>query len=165
MDELSMNHTYLIQNGQSRLRQQNHLPDPGFRIQRYVEQLATNSLTTFGATLQQFIECTIDAGESDPHVVIRNVRQFLNGIKNYLVKHGEADLLTLIEQESAKLNPNEFLNIDAILEAVLHKILLGKYNFFHSLYNVDVFSLLFCIYYIPCVFSSHQTALVPFNVS
>lgn len=32
----------------------------------------------------------------------------------------------IIEQESAKLQSNEFLNIDAIFEAVLHKIVLGK---------------------------------------
>lgn len=48
----------------------------------------------------------------------------MNGIKNYLVKHGEADLHGMIETESGNLNANEFLNIDAILEAVLHKILL-----------------------------------------
>ncbi|CAD5231494.1 unnamed protein product [Bursaphelenchus xylophilus] len=125
MDELSMTlPSVLPAISPARLRSTDRMPDPGFRIQRYVEQLATDSSTTFGATLQQFIECTIDAGESDPHIVIRNVRQFLNGIKNYLVKNGEADLLQVIEEESAKLNPNEFLNIDAILEAVLHKILL-----------------------------------------
>uniref|UniRef100_A0A914RVV7 VPS9 domain-containing protein n=1 Tax=Parascaris equorum TaxID=6256 RepID=A0A914RVV7_PAREQ len=50
-------------------------------------------------------------------VVIRNVRQFLNGIKNYLVKHGEGELHELIESERTRLNANEFLNIDAILEA------------------------------------------------
>lgn len=60
-------------------------------------------------------------------MVIRNVRQFLNGLKNYLVKHGEGELHDLIEKERARLNANEFLNIDAILEAVLHKIVLCKF--------------------------------------
>lgn len=98
--------------------------DPGTRIQNYVEKIAKDTNTVFGATLRRFIECTIEAEECDPYVVIRNVRQFLNGIKNYLVKHGEGDLHTLIETESGNLSSNEFLNIDAILEAVLHKILL-----------------------------------------
>lgn len=62
-------------------------------------------------------------------MVIRNVRQFLNGLKNYLVKHGEGELHDLIEKERARLNANEFLNIDAILEAVLHKIVLCKFYF------------------------------------
>lgn len=62
-------------------------------------------------------------------IVIRNVRQFLNGMKNYLVKHGEGELHDLIEKERTRLNANEFLNIDAILEAVLHKIVLCKFFF------------------------------------
>ena len=100
------------------------ITDPGTRIQNYVEVIAKDTTTVFGATLRRFIECTIEAEECDPHVVVRNVRQFLNGIKNYLVKHGEGDLHAMIEKESGNLAPNEFLNIDAILEAVLHKILL-----------------------------------------
>lgn len=91
-------------------------------------RLSQNDTTVFGSTLRRFIECTVEAEECDPHVVIRNVRQFLNGIKNYLVKHGEGELHLIIEKESAWLNSNEFLNIDAILEAILHKILLGARN-------------------------------------
>ncbi|EJD76625.1 CBR-TAG-333 protein [Loa loa] len=98
--------------------------DPGTKIQEYVERLSREENTVFGATLRRFIECTFEAGECDPQVVIRNVRQFLNGLKNYLVKHGEGELHDLIEKERARLNANEFLNIDAILEAVLHKIVL-----------------------------------------
>uniref|UniRef100_A0A7E4W3U7 VPS9 domain-containing protein n=1 Tax=Panagrellus redivivus TaxID=6233 RepID=A0A7E4W3U7_PANRE len=98
--------------------------EPGARIQAYVEGLAKDGNTVFGATLRRFIECTIEGEENDPNNVIRNVRQFLNGIKNYLVKHGEGELHAMIEAESGNLTANEFLNIDAILEAVLHKILL-----------------------------------------
>ncbi|VDK88120.1 unnamed protein product, partial [Onchocerca ochengi] len=98
--------------------------DPGTKIQEYVERLSQKENTVFGATLRRFIECTFEAEECDPQVVIRNVRQFLNGLKNYLVKHGEGELHDLIEKERARLNANEFLNIDAILEAVLHKIVL-----------------------------------------
>ncbi|VDM92401.1 unnamed protein product, partial [Litomosoides sigmodontis] len=98
--------------------------DPGTKIQEYVERLSQEENTVFGATLRRFIECTFEAEECDPQVVIRNVRQFLNGLKNYLVKHGEGELHDLIEKERARLNANEFLNIDAILEAVLHKIVL-----------------------------------------
>uniref|UniRef100_A0A0R3RHJ7 VPS9 domain-containing protein n=1 Tax=Elaeophora elaphi TaxID=1147741 RepID=A0A0R3RHJ7_9BILA len=98
--------------------------DPGTKIQAYVERLSQEENTVFGATLRRFIECTFEAEECDPQVVIRNVRQFLNGLKNYLVKHGEGELHDLIEKERARLNANEFLNIDAILEAVLHKIVL-----------------------------------------
>ncbi|CAJ0924794.1 unnamed protein product, partial [Mesorhabditis belari] len=93
-------------------------------IQKYVEKLAESSTTVFGATVRRFIECTVEGEECDPMVVVRNVRQFINGIKNYLVKHGEGDLHELITIETSRLNANRILNIDAILEAVLHKILL-----------------------------------------
>ncbi|KIH53039.1 Ras association domain protein, partial [Ancylostoma duodenale] len=99
-------------------------------------RLAQDESTVFGATLKRFIECTVQSEEADPSVVVRNVRQFINGIKNYLVKHGEGDLHALIDQESAHLNANQILNIDAILEAVLHKLLLKRVK--PHLYHVMV---------------------------
>lgn len=54
-----------------------------------------------------------------PHVVMRNMRQFMSGMKNYLVKHGEREFEKEVEKERLKLRPNEFLNLDAILEDVM----------------------------------------------
>lgn len=48
-------------------------------------------------------------------------------MKNYLCNNGEGDLNQVIERESTRLHVNEFLNIDAILEGVLNKILLGNW--------------------------------------
>ncbi|CAJ0592020.1 unnamed protein product [Cylicocyclus nassatus] len=110
--------------------------DSSAALQSYVERLAEDESTVFGATLKRFIECTVQSEEADPSVVVRNVRQFINGIKNYLVKHGEGDLHALIDQESAHLNANQILNIDAILEAVLHKLLLKRVK--PHLYHVMV---------------------------
>ncbi|EFP05974.1 CRE-TAG-333 protein [Caenorhabditis remanei] len=101
----------------------------GRAVQEYVEELAEvkeGDNACFGLTLRQFIACTKDTKETDPAVVIRNVRQFINGMKNYLVKHGEGDLHRIIDEESARLNSNQILNIDAVLEAVLHKLLLRE---------------------------------------
>ncbi|KAF7638460.1 hypothetical protein Mgra_00002137 [Meloidogyne graminicola] len=100
--------------------------DPALVIQHYVETLSTDDQTVFGGALQRFVECTLLSREQDPYVVIRRVRQFLNGIKNYLVKNGEGDLHLVIERESDRLHADEFLNIDAILESVLTKILLVR---------------------------------------
>ncbi|CAI4222896.1 unnamed protein product [Auanema sp. JU1783] len=108
----------------------------GLVIQHYVEKLAQDSTTIFGATLRRFIECTVESDEADPSVVFRNVRQFLTGIKNYLVKHGEGDLHQIIEEERNRLNANQILSIDAILEAVLHKLLLKRIK--PHLYHVMV---------------------------
>ena len=45
----------------------------------------------------------------------------MNGIKNYLVQHGEKELNEVIEKEREKLEGDEFLNIDAVIEGALHK--------------------------------------------
>uniref|UniRef100_A0A914HJD7 Protein sprint n=1 Tax=Globodera rostochiensis TaxID=31243 RepID=A0A914HJD7_GLORO len=100
--------------------------DPAKVIQRYVEALSKDDQTLFEAALHQFIECTLLSREKDPYVVIRRVRQFINGMKNYLMRIGEADLHPIIKRERSRLNIDEFLNIDAILEEVLVKILLAK---------------------------------------
>uniref|UniRef100_A0A915CW42 SH2 domain-containing protein n=1 Tax=Ditylenchus dipsaci TaxID=166011 RepID=A0A915CW42_9BILA len=73
--------------------------DPSCILQKYVEYLAADESTMFWSTLHRFIECTIESEETDPSVVIRRVRQFLNGMKNYLVKNGELDLHGIIERE------------------------------------------------------------------
>lgn len=43
----------------------------------------------------------------------------MSGMKNYLVKHGEREFEKEVEKERLKLKPNEFLNLDAILEGVM----------------------------------------------
>ncbi|XP_014681579.1 PREDICTED: protein sprint-like [Priapulus caudatus] len=94
------------------------------KIKDYVHRLSYDPKTMFGLYVENFIQCTIEGAEKDPIVVMRNVRQFMNGIKNYLIKHGEGDLQNVIEKERKKLPPNEFLNIDAILEGVMHRIVI-----------------------------------------
>lgn len=53
--------------------------------------------------------------------MLRNIRQFLNGMKNYLVGVSpESDLINKeIKKQSGKLGPCEFLNVDLILEEIL----------------------------------------------
>jgi hypothetical protein len=59
----------------------------------------------------------------------------MNGMKNYLVKHGEGQLDQMVQQERSKLKQNEFLNIDAILEGALHKLVIKPLkNFLYQLF-------------------------------
>ena len=54
-----------------------------------------------------------------------NTRQFMNGIKNYLIKNDvNFELKSLIEQERANLDFTQILNIDSIIEDCLQSILL-----------------------------------------
>ena len=51
------------------------------------------------------LQCTEEAAETDPSVVMRNVRQFVNGIKNYLVRNGEQGRLTeIIDEERERVS-------------------------------------------------------------
>lgn len=52
------------------------------------------------------------------------VRQFMNGIKNYLVKHGEGRLLEMVQRERTRLQPKQVLNLDAVLEASLQQLVI-----------------------------------------
>ncbi|GFS12013.1 Ras and Rab interactor 2RAS and EF-hand domain-containing protein [Elysia marginata] len=106
---------------------------PGTRIREYIFKLSSDHQTIFGSTIENFIQCTLESQETNPEHVMRNVRQFMTGIKNYLVKHGEGMLEDLIERERNKLGANEILNIDAIIEQALHVCVLKplKYHIYH----------------------------------
>lgn len=91
----------------------------GSTIRAYALHLAADKSTTFSQNIDNFIQCTKEGKEASPHVVMRNMRQFMSGMKNYLVKHGEREFEKEVEKERVKLKANEFLNLDAILEEVM----------------------------------------------
>ncbi|KAH9519626.1 hypothetical protein Btru_003185 [Bulinus truncatus] len=108
---------------------QNRSKSPGTIIKEYIFKLSSDHQTIFGSTIENFIQCTLESNETNPQYVMRNVRQFMTGIKNYLVKHGEGELEDLIERERNKLCPTEILNIDAIIEQALHVCVLKPLKF------------------------------------
>jgi hypothetical protein len=66
----------------------------------------------------------------DPFKVMRNTRQFISGMKNYLVGVSvESQELRLeIKRQTELLSDCEFLNIDAILEEVLVDMVISPLN-------------------------------------
>ncbi|XP_045499646.1 protein sprint isoform X5 [Colias croceus] len=94
----------------------------GAALRAYALHLAQDKSTTFAQNVDNFIACTLDSKETCPQVMMRNMRQFMSGMKNYLVKHGEREFEKEVEKERLKLKPTEFLNIDAILEGVMHRL-------------------------------------------
>lgn len=97
----------------------------GAEIRNCAFELAQDKSTTFAQNIDNFIACTLESKESNPQVVMRNMRQFMSGIKNYLVKHGEKGFNKVVERERNKLKSTEFLNLDAILEGVLHRLVVS----------------------------------------
>ncbi|KAK6645386.1 hypothetical protein RUM43_001663 [Polyplax serrata] len=98
------------------------LSTTGASIRSYALHLASDKSTTFAQNIDNFIECTLESKEASPQIVMRNMRQFMSGMKNYLVKHGEREFEKQVEEERMKLKSTEFLNLDAILEGVMHKL-------------------------------------------
>ncbi|CAG0882884.1 unnamed protein product [Cyprideis torosa] len=111
----------------------------GAVIDGYVHSLAAAGDNTFAKSISHFITCTKESSESSPFIVMRNMRQFMTGIKNYLVKHGEGDFISVVEKERNQLKETEFLNLDAILESVMHNLVISPLReHLHSLF-VDEF--------------------------
>ncbi|XP_050407015.2 protein sprint isoform X2 [Patella vulgata] len=109
---------------------------PGAKIREYIYRMSQDRSLTFGSTIDNFIQCTLDGQETSPHIVVRNVRQFMTGIKNYLIKHGEGELTDMIERERSKLGSTEILNIDTLIEGALHVCVIRPLK--HYIYRLFV---------------------------
>lgn len=79
-------------------------------------------MSTFSRNIENFISCTKESREVAPQIVMRNMRQFMSGMKNYLVKHGEGDFQREVLRARSMLKADEFLNLDTILESVMHQL-------------------------------------------
>eukprot|EP00096_Caligus_rogercresseyi_P012163 TRINITY_DN5016_c0_g1_i1.p1 TRINITY_DN5016_c0_g1~~TRINITY_DN5016_c0_g1_i1.p1 ORF type:complete len:968 (-),score=250.21 TRINITY_DN5016_c0_g1_i1:32-2935(-) len=116
-------------------------PQSALRIQNYIKSLYKDGESTFGTLVKQFILCTSESKETEYKILLRNVRQFLNGIRNYLVGSGEGNLKDIIQEERNKLKPNECISLNSIYEEVLHELVLeplhGKLLYVMGNYVLD----------------------------
>lgn len=94
----------------------------GATIAESAYALAADADSTFARNIQNFITCTRESREPAPQVIMRNMRQFMSGMKNYLVKHGEGEFQNEVLRARARLRADEFLNLDQILEGVMHRL-------------------------------------------
>lgn len=83
----------------------------GASIRAYALHLAADKSTTFAQSIDNFIACTRDSRETNPQVVMRNMRQFMSGMKNYLVKHGEREFEKEVEKERMKVSQSVHIYI------------------------------------------------------
>lgn len=84
----------------------------GASIRAYTLHLAADRSTVFARTIDNFISCTKESKETRPQVVMRNMRQFMTGMKNYLVTHGEREFERHVEKERNKVS-NYFASISS----------------------------------------------------
>eukprot|EP00080_Pristionchus_pacificus_P020862 PDM80882.1 rin-1 [Pristionchus pacificus] len=116
-------HSLLSMDANGSLRRPARIDSASHSIQQYIAFLATAG-GTFSNSLDRFIECVKESNEKDSRLLAKNVRQFMNGMKNYLMKAGEGDLHAIIARESARLDRNSILNMDTILEDSLNRLVL-----------------------------------------
>ncbi|CAN7999802.1 unnamed protein product, partial [Ixodes hexagonus] len=107
----------------------------GVNVRSYIFKLVQERNTTFAMTIENFIQCTRESNETSPTFVMRNIRQFMSGMKNYLLKHGEGQFEQLVQEEQSKLKSDEFMNIDAIIEVSLHRLVIKPLrNYLYQLF-------------------------------
>jgi hypothetical protein len=97
----------------------------GASIRAYALHLAADKSTVFAQNIDNFIACTKESRETRPQVVMRNMRQFMSGMKNYLVKHGEREFERQVERERGKVTYTiqkicfpQYLNFDNSEDAI-----------------------------------------------
>ncbi|XP_076030151.1 src homology 2 domain-containing protein sprint isoform X2 [Oratosquilla oratoria] len=113
-----------IMSPQRLARQHRQDAESGGAIRKYAIDLGSDQSTTFSQAVSNFITCTKESPERDPHRVVQNIRQFMSGMKNYLVTSGEKEFEATVKKERSNLKSTEFLNLDAILEDVLVRLAL-----------------------------------------
>lgn len=103
----------------------------GVAIRAYAMDLGSDTSTTFSRAVSNFITCTLESTEKDPAIVTRNVRQFMSGMKNYLVTSGEKEFEAIVKRQQS--NVSYFLNPDVVA---------SKLKLFYMLYSQN---------WIPCL--------------
>jgi hypothetical protein len=98
-------------------------------IRCYIFKLAKNGKSIFGKSINEFISCSTSSKELNPYLLTSNIRQFMNGMKNYLMNKNDLsnkELKNLIEKERENLGSGEIINIDWILEDCMQSIVLRQ---------------------------------------
>lgn len=87
---------------------------------------SNDTKSIFCKSISEFVKCTQNTKEQNPNVLMSNTRQFMNGMKNYLLKNNvnNTELRILIEKERSRLDGRQILNIDSIIEDCLQSIVL-----------------------------------------
>jgi len=93
-------------------------------LKQYLLELANQPDSLFGRTVTQFVACTRESSVTEPCVVMRNMRQVMNGLKNYTVNSGEGEVARLIQRERECLRPDQFFDVDMVLEEVMQTLII-----------------------------------------
>ncbi|ESO12899.1 hypothetical protein HELRODRAFT_188031 [Helobdella robusta] len=111
-------------------------------ISEGIIKTSTEQSTFFGQICTEFIQCTLAGKEINPVTVAIHVRQFMDGMMNYLKNYKEANIWKIIENERNEMRSEEIVNMDSIYErSLLQCILKPLHKHIKLLYNTYYYSL------------------------
>ncbi|XP_054759123.2 uncharacterized protein LOC129265151 [Lytechinus pictus] len=96
--------------------------DASTDIQEAILRVAGNKSIGLGALLHGFIRTQEEKCESDkPDIVLRSIRQFMSGTKNYLLNKREPEIDVVIDRHMDEL---DLASLEAIVESALYQCVL-----------------------------------------
>jgi hypothetical protein len=98
----------------------NNSTDLFTKIKSHLFDLSYNDNSIFNQNITEFVVCILNTVELSPYVVMGNIRQFMNGIKNYLINESLGEIAKNFNEDST------LINIDLIIEACLQMSILKK---------------------------------------
>lgn len=72
--------------------------------EEYALQLAADKTTMFALSIDNFVRSTLESNETDPLVVMSNVRQFMSGMTNYLINEDEKKFKKVAKKERRQVS-------------------------------------------------------------
>ncbi|XP_022091301.1 ras and Rab interactor 2-like isoform X1 [Acanthaster planci] len=95
--------------------------DPAKEIQAAIHKLASNKSSYFSMMMECFVQNIKDKEEKErPDILIRNIRQFMSGMKNYLFNRREPE----VDAAMDKYYNLTMAELDAIVESAIHHYIL-----------------------------------------
>lgn len=95
---------------------------PGTDLRNHLTQLGRDKRTPFYQNVHAFVECTKASNERDSAVILANVRQYMNGMKNFLRESGGKRFRQLVDDAKRKDRLMVF-DLDAILESIVYEFI------------------------------------------
>ncbi|CAH8834656.1 unnamed protein product [Trichobilharzia szidati] len=107
----------------------NELPKKTKKIGRHIRKffhklMITGSNNHIAEQINLFVECTKAGSERGPYRTMQSIRQFINGMTNYLLKNPELGLPKAVEREKKELNQFGYVNVGFHLESALQRFIL-----------------------------------------
>merc|ERR1712061_932761 len=88
-------------------------------IKSYLRQLSSSETSMRGQIVRRFICCTVESDLTCPTLVMRNMRQVMSGLTNYLLITGEGDLANIVKMATRE-EPG--LRLETVLEDLMQEM-------------------------------------------